>query len=254
VNIPCIQEIQENTFALIIANENYQEVEDVPKASNDGIVFAEYCEKTLGIPKTNIRLIKDATLNNIQRHVNWLSQVMDAYQGKAKVLFYYSGHGIPDESNGSAYLLPVDGYGTDVNTGYSLDKLYTDLGKIPAKSILVFLDACFSGAKRNGGMLASTRGVAIKAKQNNPKGNIVVLSAAQGDETAYPYEEKDHGLFTYFLLKKLQDTKGDVLLGTLVDYIISEVKKQSIVVNNKMQTPIASPSSNADDWRNWRLR
>ena len=56
-------------------------------------------------------------------------------------------------------------------------------------------------------MLASARGVAIKAKQNHPQGNMVVLSAAQGDETAHPYTEKGHGLFTYYLLKKLKETQ-----------------------------------------------
>lgn len=144
--------------------------------------------------------------------------------------------------------------GNDVSTGYSLDKLYDDLSSKPAKSVVVFLDACFSGAKRDGGMLASARGVAIKAKQNAPKGNMVVLSASQGDETAYPYKGKGHGMFTYYLLKKLQETKGDVSLGELSDYVTSEVKKQSIVVNGKMQTPLVSPSSSATDWRNWKLR
>ena len=83
---------------------------------------------------------------------------------------------------------------------------------------------------------------------------MVVISAAQGDETAYPYEEKGHGMFTYYLLKKLQETKGDVTLGDLADYVTSEVKKRSVVVNGKMQTPIATASNNAADWRNWKLR
>ena len=71
-NIPITQQVQENTFALIIANENYQEVSTVPNALNDGAVFAEYCNKTLGIPQSNIKLATDVTLNGIQRQVNWL--------------------------------------------------------------------------------------------------------------------------------------------------------------------------------------
>lgn len=242
------------TFAVIIANENYMDVEGVPFAIHDGETFKQYCEKTFGIPQSNIKFVKNATLNNMKRELNWLSQVMDVYQSEANIIFYYAGHGIPDESNGSAYLLPVDGVGNDVTTGYSLDKLYADLSSKSVKSVVVLLDACFSGAKRDGGMLASARGVAIKAKQNAPKGNMVVLSAAQGDETAYPFKEKGHGLFTYYLLKKLQETKGDVTFGELADYVTIEVKKQSIVTNGKMQTPLATPSSNATDWRNWKLR
>ena len=242
------------TFAVIIANENYKDVEGVPYANHDGETFKLYCEKTLGIPKINIKYVADATLNNIRRELNWLGQVMDVYHGEANIIFYYAGHGIPNESNGSAFLLPVDGVGNDVSTGYSLDKLYADLSSKPAKSVVVLLDACFSGAKRNGGMIASARGVTIKAKQNAPKGNMVVLSAAQGDETAYPYKEKGHGMFTYYLLKKLQETKGNVAFGDLADYVTAEVKKQSIVVNGKMQTPLVSPSSVATGWRNWKLR
>lgn len=242
------------TFAIIIANENYKEVERVPYALHDGETFKLYCEKTLGIPKSNIKFVADATLNNITRQINWLNQVMDVYEGEANIIFYYAGHGIPDESSKTAYLLPVDGVGNDVSTGYSLDKLYADLSSKPAKSVVVLLDACFSGAKRDGGMIVSSRGVAIKAKQNAPKGNMVILSAAQGDETAYPYQEKGHGMFTYYLLKKIQDTKGNVTFGELADYLTSEVKKQSIIVNGKLQTPTVSPSSSATGWKDWKLR
>ena len=116
------------------------------------------------------------------------------------------------------------------------------------------MDACFSGAVRNGGMLASARGVAIKAKQAVPQGNMLVLSAAQGNETAYPYKEKEHGLFTYHLLKKLQETKGEITMGALADYITSAVKKRSIVSNGKLQTPTIVHSNTATDWRNWKMK
>ena len=251
-DIPETGQEHKNTFALIIANEHYQDVAQVPNALHDGQIFAEYCEKTLGIPKENIKYVADATLNGIQRQLNWLTQVMEAHEGDAHVIVYYAGHGIPDESSKSAYLLPVDGYGTDVSTGYSLDKLCTELGSKPAKSVIVLLDACFSGANRDGKMLASARGVAIKAKQESPQGNIVVFSAAQGDQTAYPYKEKGHGLFTYYILKKLKETRGKISLGELTEYVTTEVKKRSIIVNSKLQTPTAS--SSAKNWKNWKMR
>ena len=251
-DIPETGHQQNNTFALIIANENYQDVAQVPNALHDGKVFAEYCEKTLGIPKENIKYVADATLNGIQRQLNWLTQVMEAFEGDAHVIFYYAGHGIPDESSKSAYLLPVDGFGTDVSSGYSLDKLYAELGSKPAKSVIVLLDACFSGANRDGKMLTSARGVAIKAKQNTPQGNIVVFSAAQGNQTAYPYKETGHGLFTYYILKKLKETRGKISLGELTEYVTTEVKKRSIIVNSKLQTPTAS--SSAKNWKNWKMR
>ena len=253
-DIPETGHQQNNTFALIIANENYQDVAQVPNALHDGKVFAEYCEKTLGIPKENIKYVADATLNGIQRQLNWLTQVMEAFEGDAHVIFYYAGHGIPDESSKSAYLLPVDGFGTDVSSGYSLDKLYAELGSKPAKSVIVLLDACFSGANRDGKMLTSARGVAIKVKQNTPQGNIVVFSAAQGNQTAYPYKEKGHGLFTYYILKKLKETKGKISLGELSEYVTTEVRKRSLITNSKLQNPTTSPSSSAKNWKNWKMR
>ena len=162
---------------------------------------------------------------------------------------------MPDEKEKTAYLLPVDGYGSDVTTGYSLADLYVALGELPTKSVTVFLDACFSGAKREGDMLASARGVAIKVKSTEPKGNMVVFTAAQGDETAYPYKEQGHGMFTYYLLKNLQETKGNATLGELGDFVKTQVERQSVVVNGKLQTPTLIPSATVgDDWKNWKLK
>lgn len=254
MNIPMGKLTRIHTFALIIANENYMEVANVPNALNDGKVFAEYCKKTLGLPESNVRFVGDATLNKMKRQLSWLGQVMEAFKDEANIIFYYAGHGIPDESNHSSYLLPVDGYGSDVTTGYSLDDIYALLGKKNAKSVFVLLDACFSGANRDGSMLASARGVAIKAKPSSPKGKMVILSASQGDETAYPYQEKGHGMFTYYLLKKLKDTKGDVTVGELTDYVTNEVMKQSVVINGKMQTPQVIPSEGAGDWKKWNFK
>ena len=64
-DIPETGHQQNNTFALIIANENYQDVAQVPNALHDGKVFAEYCEKTLGVSKENIKYVADATFNGI---------------------------------------------------------------------------------------------------------------------------------------------------------------------------------------------
>lgn len=254
-DIPIADNVSNHTFAVIISNEKYQMEKSVQYAENDGKAFTEYCKKTLGLPEKNVRFITNATLNNIKHEIKWLQDVIAVYKGEAKAIFYYAGHGIPDEQNKSAYLLPIDGYGSDVTTGYALEDLYKALGSLPSQSVTVFLDACFSGTKRDGEMLASARGVAIKVKQATPVGNIVVFSAAQGDETAYPYKEEEHGLFTYYLLKKLQETKGNVTLGELSDYIKTQVERQSIVINGKLQSPsIVSTATIANSWKKWTLK
>ena len=252
-NIPKTHIQNKNTFVLIIANEKYYNVAPVPFALNDGTIFQQYCLNTLGIPSEQITFYSNATLNQIRSGVNWLQKITRAFDNP-NVIVYYAGHGIPDESSKTAYLLPVDGNGVDVATGYKLDDLYAALGGMPASQITIFMDACFSGSKREEGMLASARGIALKVKSGTPKGNMVVFSAAQGDETAYPYNDEGHGMFTYFLLKKLQETAGDIDLYSLGEYIIRNVKQQSILKNGKDQTPTVIPSAAiADSWKAWTL-
>lgn len=253
-NIPVTGLKNNNTFAIIIANENYQNDAKVDFALNDGRIFKEYCQKTLGIPESNIKMSPDATLNNLRNNISWIKEVASVYKGEAEIIFYYAGHGVPDDSSKEAFLLPVDGDGRLASqTGYSLKQLYSDLASCNTKSTLVFMDACFSGAQRNGQMLASARGVVIKAKDDAPQGNMVVFSAASAEQTAHQFADKQHGMFTYFLLKKLQETNGDVTLGELGNYIIDNVSKESIVRNSKLQTPTVTPSSVIGDWTNIKL-
>ena len=254
INIPKTTRSTENTFAVIIANEDYKRESKVEYAIADGEAFKEYCIKTLGLPETNVHLVTNAGLGDIKHEVSWMTRLGNVYGGDAKLIFYYAGHGIPDESSLSAYLLPVDGYGTDITTGYKLTDLYNQLAAIPSKSTIVLLDACFSGAERSGKMMASSRGVALKAKPATPKGNMVVLTAASGDETAHPYRDKGHGMFTYFLLKKLKETNGNATLGELYDYIKTGVSRAAVINDLKEQSPSAIPAASmANTWKNITL-
>jgi uncharacterized caspase-like protein len=161
---------------------------------------------------------------------------------------------MPDEKDKSAYLLPVDGNSEITATAVKVDELYTNLSGIPSAGVLVFLDACFSGAAREG-TLAQGRGVRIQPKESILKENIIVFSATSGEETALPLKEKGHGLFTYYLLKKLQESKGDVSLLELTDYVSNEVKQQSIVVNNKSQNPKVNMSEDMEGkWQSLKIK
>ena len=255
LKIPDTHSVNDNTFALIITNENYKFVSQVPYAINDGKIFEEYCIKTLGLPKEHIHRAEDATFGMVMGEMDWITNIAKVYKGKARIMVYYAGHGIPDESTRDAYLLPVDGTGSNTSTAIKLSNIYSRLNDNPTESTVVFLDACFSGAQRNGQMLAQARGVAIKAKAEKPSGNMVVFSAASGDETAYPYDEKGHGMFSYFLLKKLQESRGEATLGQLAAYISENVSQQAIIQNSKSQTPTVVPSAEiGETWKNIKLK
>ena len=244
----------DKTFVVIVSNENYKNEESVPFAKNDGEVFKVYCQKTLGIPEDHIRFSPDATLGEMNYAIYWLGNMLKAYDGEARAIVYYSGHGMPDESGKEAYLLPVDGFSQSTEGALSTKSLYKKLGDMNSKNIMVFLDACFSGAKRDGKMLASSRGVAIKAKTDPVGDNTVVFSAAQGDETAYPYKSQKHGMFTYYVLEKMQQSGGYTTLGELSDYVTQQVKRKAVVENNgKSQTPTVIASNGNSNWRNWQF-
>jgi len=254
-NIPETRKTAANTMALIIANENYQNVAKVPSALHDGDVFAEYCEKTLGLPRQNIILSRNATMAGILLAVTNLRNKVSALGPQAEVIVYYAGHGMPDEVTKDAFIIPVDGDARVSETCFALSRLYKELGELDAQSVAVFIDACFSGSMRDGAMLTEARSVVVKPKESAPKGNMFVLSAASGDETALPYTEKNHGMFTYYLLKKLQDSKGGATLKEISDYVIKSVKHQSNFINNKPQTPTVRVSGRMSEmWGSKKLR
>lgn len=250
--IPLNTEADEKTFVLVIANEHYKHVAPVQFANNDGEVFTLYCEKTLGIPSKQIHYIADATKGDMEHECKWLRTMMETYKGEARAIVFYSGHGMPDEDNRQSYLLPVDARATDVSSCFGLKAFYEQLSEMPSKATLVFLDACFSGARRDGNMLVEARSVAIKPKEFTVAGNMVVFAAAQGSETAYPYKEKQHGIFTYYLLKKIQEKGGKVSLGELGDELTKQVGRTApLEMDGKTQTPTVT--STAADWRSWKL-
>lgn len=241
-NIPVNQLQNNNTFAIIIGNEHYEDVSDVEFANRDADSFAKYCEGVLGIPNNNIRIYKDASYGKMIGALEDIRSIAKVFDGDINIIFYYAGHGIPNEKDFSSYLLPVDGSGRSTSLCLSLNNLYETLAETDANRILVFLDACFSGSIRGDGMLTAARGVAIKAQPEEPRKNMVIFSASSNDETAYPHKEQGHGLFTYYLLKKLQESKGDITLAELSKYVNENVRKQSVVINRKSQTPTTSGS------------
>lgn len=249
LDIPVTGKSNPDCFALIIANENYlSPIASVPFACSDGEVFRDYCVKTLGIPERQVKLVKDATLNQACDGIDWLQGVMKNWEGKAKAYVFYAGHGVPDNQTNSAYLVPVDANPSKPEQLYALDKLFATLGEIEARHLTFFLDACFSGTRRNGEMLIEgTRGVVIKPKESRLKGKTIVISAADGYQTAYPFKAKRHGIFTYFLLKSLKESKGEISYGDLFRQVSENVRKETSL-DSKEQTPTVNTSAPMQDY------
>ena len=245
--------LRHNTYALIIGNQNYRFVPEVPYAIHDARVFREYCEKTIGVPAANIHVIEDATKQLIMEdEMGWLESIQN--REEKKLIIYYAGHGVPDtKMKNKAYILPTDVRGTKPQNGISLDEFYSRIGDLAFNQTSVFLDACFSGINRdNESVNEGMRGVEIEAEEGTlTSGNVVVFSAAQGNETAQGIEEEGHGLFTYYLLKSLQYTSGYVTFGELSDILRVNVSKRALELKQrKPQTPSTSASPSVSEiWR-----
>ncbi len=254
-NIPTTEDnSNSSTFVLIIANENYKDLQKVNYALSDAETFKEYCIKTLGIPQKQIFYLTDATYGEMGKALGKLEYVLNEFEGK-RAIVYYCGHGTNDESSGKAYIVPVDGDAKGSALSYSMEDIYKSLSLTKAISITYFLDACFSGAGRDGGMLVAARGTARAPKKEVIGGNTVVFSATSNDETAMAYDEKGHGLFTYYLLKALQESQGKITYENLYNYISEKVKNDAFLINEKPQHPMVATSPEAiDTWKTMKLK
>lgn len=238
VNIPVSSVVNDKTFAVVIGNENYKNEIPVKYALNDANTFRLYLEKTLGVPKTNIHHVQNATYGNMLEELQWINDICREFKGKANIIFYYAGHGVPNSDSKQAYLLPQDGNSLNTQTSVKLENVYAKMTEFPSASATVFLDACFSGSGRDvNTLLADGRAGKVIPKSDVLTGNIVVFSATTSNETAYPFHEKQHGMFTYYLLKKIQESNGNATLKEISDYVSTQVGQQSVVVNKDPQHP-----------------
>ncbi len=251
-------------FALIFGNEDYSshQVElggeiNVAFARNDASAVKEYCIKTMGVPDENVIFLLDATTGQMNQAISKANKLIKATQGKATFYVYYAGHGLPDEVTKEAYLMPVDVSGKNANEGILLKSFYEKLTEFPSERVTVFIDACFSGGARNQGLLAA-RGVKINPKVDADgaiTGKLVVFSASSGEQSSLPYKAQQHGIFTYYLLKKLKESGGNVTYAELSEYITEKVSLQSLLINDKEQNPKVNVSTNSQEvWKTWTIK
>jgi hypothetical protein len=261
INIPAAVTSNSNRYALIIGNEDYAKYQNdlnteanVEFAENDARMFKEYVVKTLGTPEKNVTLLINATTSQMKQGLTKINLLEKNSAGKADIIFYYAGHGLPDETTKEPYMIPVDVNGAALDDAIKLKDAYAKLTEFPAQKVTVFLDACFSGGGRNQS-LNSTRAIKINPKVIEMPAKIIVFAGTSGEQSASPYKEKQHGLFTYFLLKKLQETKGNLTYKDLGNFLVEKVALESVLINNKEQNPqiIVSPDLK-NTWETWKFK
>jgi len=236
---------RKDAYAIVIGIEQYrQKLPRADFAAGDALLVSKYLTNTLGYPEENVVTLTDsqAALGDFVKYLEkWLKNNVE--QGSS-VFVYYSGHGAPNPKTGDAYLVPYDGDPAFIDeTGYSLKRLYDALAKLPAANVVVALDSCFSGSGGRSVIAKGARPLVMNLEASAPTSrNMTVLAASSGDEISMSYEEKGHGLFTYFLLKGIKEDDvvgpdGSLKIGRLFNYVKPQVAKVARKKYNNDQTP-----------------
>ncbi len=244
----------EHKWAVIIGIEQYREIPPVVYALHDAQAVKAYLTKLAGVPEEQVIFLYNeyATLTDIRMV---LEDRLQKLMGAGDILYlYYAGHGVPEKQSGYPYLAPYNAFPESIRYGgYSLRDFYQALAELPASRIIAFVDACYSGID------SQTRPIrrVPKPLPGIKAGNITVITAAQHDQVSNFFEEKNHGLFTYFLLKGLggsanQDGNAHLTVKELFRYVREQVSRHSLELApaySKHQTPLIQPRlEKAEDW------
>ena len=242
---------KDHAYAVIVGIEEYRDLPKVDYAKRDAEMVKQYLTKSLGYREQNVvMLLNDrATRSQLSARLEkWLHKQVADHKG-SEVFVYYGGHGAPDPNTNQAFLVPYDGDPAFLEeTGYPLKHLYKVLGDLPAKQVTVVMDSCFSGAGGRSVIAKGTRPMLVTIE--NPllaSQNMVVLSAAAGNQISSAFPEKRHGLFTYYFLKGLQgeadaNRDGAVDIEELYDYLRPQVETAARRANAE-QSPQLLPST-----------
>ncbi len=218
-------------WLFIISIEEYSDTDNVLYAKHSAEMFEKVAQKTLGISERNTySLINDkATSGRIKDRLRML--LAEVKKGD-KIYFYYAGHGIPDPSdNGQPYILPSDKLPSYINQDkfFSLKNIYSMLDDSKATEVIAFIDSCFSGSTDGKSVLKGVASSRLVPKSITiDKSKMTVMTAGSGKEFANMYEEKNHRLFSYYLMKSLLD--GDKNIYSIYKEVSSEVYNRSNIM------------------------
>jgi uncharacterized caspase-like protein len=246
---PYGERLYSDAYAIVIGSEKYMDgtIPKAPYAARDAQVMAEYFKNSMGIE--NVRLLTDNQVTSMELNTMFdakrgrLSRIV--HPGETELFVYYSGHGVPmetDEGGKDIFLIPYDVEKTFIRDyGFSLNKMYSELASLNAKSVTVIIDACFSGGSRpsdsfKSESIANQKLVVMDTSEmeqpwlNNP--NFRVFTSSRGDQTSQGYDRSLSGLFTYYLAVGMQgeadkNADGTVTMTELVDYVTVKVDETS---------------------------
>ncbi|MCP3869968.1 MAG: caspase family protein, partial [Gammaproteobacteria bacterium] len=250
-----------HAVAVIIGNQRYaahhKGIGDVRYAERDAAVMKKYLVKTMGYASENILFRPNASLVDfidLFGRGDGLSGTLYNYlrKGRSDVFIYYVGHGAPHPQGSSSFLVPVNASVDNIiNNGYELEKLYSLVERLPARSVTLVIDACFSGDSAAGSLYKNISPALLKsAVPVREVDNTVVFAGAGRGEVATWYRDKSHSTFTYYFLKGLggqADVNGDgsITVAEMGSYLREEVPYRARREAAREQNPLIKGKGSA---------
>ena len=237
---------QSNAYALIVGIEKYRDAPAPDGARTDATSFKALATTTLGVPAGNVHLLVDdhASKSDLEREMAWLKANVPA---SGKIFFFFAGHGAPDASDGTAYLLPYDGSPDAImSTGIPLGTVMRNLSDTKAGEIVAFVDTCFSGAGGRSLLPKGARAL-VRVKAQAPAARVALFAAASGAQISGPTADGTGGLFTRTLVEGIGgaaadiDGDGTVTLEEVSQWVAPRVAREAQRQSRQQQPVLTLP-------------
>ena len=224
-------------LALVIGNDNYQQVTRLDKAANDADAMA----RELALAGFEVLKHRDLTF---RKTVLAFEEFFDKIKGGDEVVVFYAGHGV--QTDRGSYLLPTDIEGETQSQiekiSYSVNNLLEELDRIKARFSLIIVDACRDNPLRSRG-----RTIGIARGLNAPdlaKGQMVIFSAGRGQKALDSLNDKDqnpNGVFTRELVARMR--APGVSVEKLAIEVKNSVERLAMTVNHDQRPLIVNDST-----------
>ncbi len=200
-----------DAIAVVLGIDRYRALPGARFAERDAALMRRYAVEALGVNDDVEHLyyrtgadVTGGELRKLFGETGWLARRVTA---NTDLVVYFAGHGAPDAARRAPYLLPFDADPAFVTeTGFALGAMYDRLARLPARSITVILDACFSGLTRGGDALVAGGRPTVLSIEHPAliRRQMAVLTASRDAQAAGELPEARHGLLTYWIARGLR--------------------------------------------------
>jgi uncharacterized caspase-like protein len=269
---------KENRKAIIIGINEYESDPEIPQlegAKNDAVEIRNRLIQygNFDISYDHYLVGPDATRRNILRAVGEIFQ-KDKDIKYDLVTFYFSGHGISDETNNEAYLAPYDmdpdyPFVSGINMAELKKAIYNTKN---IASTIIILDCCYAGIvtkdtaktakmapleqEKKKNLFSINVENMIESPTNQGQGKIVLASseatAVSREKNNCIHGENDsphsHGAFSYHLIEGLDGKAADPDTGIIsIDSLRKYIDSQMTIERKQKQMYYVAEASNIDN-------